>query len=249
MLNSVYFANALQGWAVGNYSGSYIILYTADGGTSWSMQKIDSYGLSYQLSSVHFANASSGWAVGDEGLIMHTSNGGSTWITQVSGTTARLESVYFTNAFNGWAVGYGGTMLHTSDGGSTWTTQTSGTSEVLESICLTNDTTGWAIGWSGLILHTTNALTGSIASNILRKDPNPSFHLYPNPTNGKVNIDFTDSYKEVNISVSDITGRIISTRQIDTNHLEQDIEGPPGIYILSIQTESKEISHMRVIKQ
>src|SRR5437660_8132005 len=68
-----------------------------------------------------------GWAVGDGGTILHTSNGGSTWSPQTSGSNSSLLGVAFPDATNGWAVGSPGTILHTSDGGSTWSPQTSGT--------------------------------------------------------------------------------------------------------------------------
>jgi hypothetical protein len=57
-----------------------------------------------------------GWTVGDGGRILHTTNGGSTWSGQMSGTTSFLASVYFSDAMTGWAVGRGGTILHTASG-------------------------------------------------------------------------------------------------------------------------------------
>ena len=51
------------------------------------------------------------------GKIFKTTNGGTTWTIQWSGTTNYLHSVYFTNANSGYTVGDDGTILKTTDGG------------------------------------------------------------------------------------------------------------------------------------
>jgi hypothetical protein len=51
-------------------------------------------------------------------IILATTNGGATWVSQVSGLTNGLESVHFPlNATTGYAVGQNGTILKTTDGG------------------------------------------------------------------------------------------------------------------------------------
>jgi hypothetical protein len=72
------------------------------------------------LRSVYFIDASTGWAVGDIGIIFHTTDGGSNWNAQTSGTPNDLFGVHFTDVNTGWAAGYSGTVLHTTNGGSTW---------------------------------------------------------------------------------------------------------------------------------
>ncbi|MCS7029696.1 MAG: YCF48-related protein, partial [Bacteroidia bacterium] len=104
------------------------------------------------LLSVHFVNAAIGWAVGLGGTILKTTNGGTTWTPQTSGTTQLLYSVHFVNAAIGWAVGNSGTILKTTDGGTTWTPQTSGTIQTLYSVHFVSETTGWVVGSGSLIL-------------------------------------------------------------------------------------------------
>jgi photosystem II stability/assembly factor-like uncharacterized protein len=58
-----------------------------------------------------------GTAVGADGTILRTTDGGSTWITQTSGTTNYLIGVSFTDAMTGTAVGADGTILRTTTGG------------------------------------------------------------------------------------------------------------------------------------
>ena len=57
------------------------------------------------LRSVYFIDQKEGWAVGDEGVILHTLNGGATWHRQATGLRSSLRSVHFITAEVGWVVG------------------------------------------------------------------------------------------------------------------------------------------------
>ncbi|MCS7016436.1 MAG: YCF48-related protein, partial [Gemmatales bacterium] len=76
-----------------------------------------------------FVDEHEGWAAGDDGLILHTIDGGQTWERQKSGTRAHLRSVHFLSPFVGYAAGEeplpqtpatAGVLLFTRDGGTTW---------------------------------------------------------------------------------------------------------------------------------
>ena len=71
------------------------------------------------FSSVFFIDPLNGWVVGLSGKILNTTDGGTTWDAQSSGTSKYLRSVCFIDLSNGWAVGIGGTILHTDNGGMT----------------------------------------------------------------------------------------------------------------------------------
>ena len=66
------------------------------------------------LHAVRFVNQNEGWAGGLEGKMIHTTDGGTTWNQQTTGTTARFAGIDFVDSENGWAVGISGTILHTS---------------------------------------------------------------------------------------------------------------------------------------
>ena len=70
----------------------------------------------WSLYSVYFLNDNTGWAVGGMGTILHTTDGGTNWNSQLSGTSSFLYSVHFTDNNTGWAVG-GHTILKTINGG------------------------------------------------------------------------------------------------------------------------------------
>jgi photosystem II stability/assembly factor-like uncharacterized protein len=67
-----------------------------------------------------FLDALRGWMVGDQGLIVHTVDGGKTWVRQAVSTVADLHKVAFRDARNGVAVALGGQVVATQNGGLTW---------------------------------------------------------------------------------------------------------------------------------
>ena len=114
------------------------------------------------LRAVDFVNATTGTAVGVAGTILRTTDGGSSWVIQTSGTTNILNAVSFTDATTGTAVGGPpsfrasfGTILRTTDGGSSWVRQTSGTTNRTYGVSFTDAMTGTVVGDGGTILRTT----------------------------------------------------------------------------------------------
>ncbi|WP_377779162.1 WD40/YVTN/BNR-like repeat-containing protein [Paraburkholderia dipogonis] len=75
------------------------------------------------LNDVAFVNAREGWAVGHEGIVLHTNDGGETWLRQRVDTTTDqpLFSVAFIDSRHGIAVGLWSLALRTDDGGAHWT--------------------------------------------------------------------------------------------------------------------------------
>ncbi|MYB65501.1 hypothetical protein F4X73_12490, partial [Candidatus Poribacteria bacterium] len=59
---------------------------------------------------LHFVNAKMGWLVGLGGVIVHTADGGKTWVQQEVETTSDFKAVYFANEKYGWVVGDEGTI-------------------------------------------------------------------------------------------------------------------------------------------
>jgi photosystem II stability/assembly factor-like uncharacterized protein len=82
-LTSVHFSDSNFGWSVGYDAdaSSGIILKTTDGGINWNPTVI---GADTLLWSVHFADLNTGWAVGDNGAILHTVNGGVTFLEEAN---------------------------------------------------------------------------------------------------------------------------------------------------------------------
>ena len=74
-LYSVDMIDDFNGWAVGSFD---IIMNTIDGGTTWTVQHIDSSKYN-SLRSISFLDANNGVAVGDGGRVLITDNAGSSW--------------------------------------------------------------------------------------------------------------------------------------------------------------------------
>ncbi|MFZ5433711.1 MAG: YCF48-related protein [Calditrichota bacterium] len=106
-------------------------------------------GVTANHSDINFA-----WTCGDRGTILYTADGGTTWITQESGTTANLYSIAFLEMIPGpvIAVGDSGIILKTSDNGTTWERLPSPTTRTLRDIC---DFSNFIVGDSGTILYAT----------------------------------------------------------------------------------------------
>lgn len=134
-LYNVQFVNQNDGWAVGQDD---TIIATTNGGREWTTQLS---GLmvhfkngvgnlaTYTLLGLDFLNPQEGWVVGGDGQILHTADGGKTWLVQRrilgQGFTQVLHSVVFTSKLEGFAVGMSPTLdkrliLSTDNGGKTW---------------------------------------------------------------------------------------------------------------------------------
>jgi photosystem II stability/assembly factor-like uncharacterized protein len=112
--NDVFFFDQDTGLVSGSvFDGTGAIARTTDAGANWSTLFFDQ-----AIEGVAFPTAASGFAVGSGGRILHTTDTGTTWTDQTSGTSANLHDVSFaSDALTGIAVGDGGTILRTTNGG------------------------------------------------------------------------------------------------------------------------------------
>ena len=115
------------------------------------------------LWSVCFTDSAYGWAAGDDGSIIHTADGGKTWVKQESHTQNQITSITFINRNLGWAsscnystVPAGTVLLKTTNGGTTWTSHAYAEENVFIS-CVTflDSLNGW-IGGSPHVLSKTS---------------------------------------------------------------------------------------------
>lgn len=142
------------------------------------------------LHDVCFVDRDYGWAVGDRGTVLHTRDGGQSWLRQATPTTGRLEAIQFVNRTHGWAVGGRtvritkrpvGILLRTVDGGKTWELTQGNFLPWLQELSFQNAQTGYVFGaaspmfpsgvfktedggrhWSSLTTQTSGWVTGHI---------------------------------------------------------------------------------------
>jgi len=110
------------------------------------------------LHSVYFVDSLYGWAVGDSGIIIHTSDGGNSWIIQESQTENDIVHVFFLNNNLGWAssykyssLPYGTLLLKTTDGGQNWNSSLYPEENIFITCILFQDSLN---GWMGGRPHT-----------------------------------------------------------------------------------------------
>lgn len=153
-LESVYFLNRNQGWAVG-WRGK--ILATTNGGREWKHQENEIAEHYLVLKSVRFVDKNHGWIVGirhdplethpreKHGVILGTTNGGRRWHVQANDLEDGLVAVNFTDKKNGRVWGQGGSALATADGGKTWKVEKKDSALNLRSVHFLDGKRGWAI--------------------------------------------------------------------------------------------------------
>lgn len=106
-LYGVVFADPLHGWTAGSD-----IFGTQDGGVTWLEQSEPRK----SQRDIAFADANVGWSVGDEGVVVHTTNGGASWEEESHGLTrSSLNAVAIADRAHLWACGVKGTVLHRTD--------------------------------------------------------------------------------------------------------------------------------------
>jgi photosystem II stability/assembly factor-like uncharacterized protein len=112
--NDVFFFDQTIGLVSGTlFDGRGALARTTDGGLNWSTTIYDQ-----AIESVAFPTTVSGFAVGAVGRILHTTDTGTTWTDQTSGSSANLHDASFaSDALTGITVGDGGVILRTTSGG------------------------------------------------------------------------------------------------------------------------------------
>lgn len=94
------------------------ILLSNDG-ANWQQMPVP---MQSNLNSIYFADEKHGWAVGHDASILHSSDGGQSWVIQqfLPELDKPLFDVFFKDAIHGIAVGAYGMFYRSSDGGKTW---------------------------------------------------------------------------------------------------------------------------------
>jgi photosystem II stability/assembly factor-like uncharacterized protein len=139
-----------------------LLLTSTDQGKTWIQRTMQERpgGRLFQdrdLYSIRFdSSGKSGWVVGEEGIILHTTDGGDTWSLQKSGTTKNLFKIAVIDDKNVVVVGADGTILRTADGGDTWQSIKSPKNVTWFDVTFTDPQHGWMVGEFSTILASTD---------------------------------------------------------------------------------------------
>ncbi len=197
--------SATDVWAV-DMMGA--LLHSTDG-ARWVEQPSPARGTDVVLSGVSFADPNDGWVVGRDkgqgaGVILHTSDGGGSWVPQTSRLGSGLDAVQFVGDERGWALTgepdigdapTGVALERTTDAGRTWIPQSVGDGVALAAVdFLADGTTGW------------------VAGDRLSADDQPSPAIYGSTDGGQT---WT---KEILPALSGSEGRITGLQFCDANN-------------------------------
>ncbi len=105
------FSDTLNGWVV---QTTYLhgvhteIWHTSDGGSNWNLQYSYAPSFYYRASKVFFVDKYHGWIVGENGIVLHTSNGGVTAVTETWDASTGFSLMQnYPNPFNpATTIGY-----------------------------------------------------------------------------------------------------------------------------------------------
>ncbi|MBK9330807.1 MAG: T9SS type A sorting domain-containing protein [Ignavibacteria bacterium] len=109
-----------------------------------------------------FTDSLNGWAAGEEGVIIHTSDGGTNWIIQSNPVNYYINDIFFINKNTGWCVSNefllnGTTLIKTTNGGNNWVAESFPDSTVFfRTIYFLDSLNGYLAGFFGKIYKTTD---------------------------------------------------------------------------------------------
>ena len=135
---------------------------------------------------MNFVDQDNGWAVGENGVILHTIDGGTNWGAQNSNIGTDINALAFVDASNGWAVGEAGSILRTTDAGLTWSGVDSGSTEPLHDIAFADNLHIWAVGQKGTVLYSSGAGLSWAFKSDLAIDQNLSVVAFGNELQGMI---------------------------------------------------------------
>ncbi|WP_240966083.1 reprolysin-like metallopeptidase [Pseudoflavitalea sp. G-6-1-2] len=89
----------------------------------------------------------------------------------------------------------------------------------------------------------------SITADAYRADEQKAI-IYPNPTKNIVNINFINFTGKSDLSLFDVNGRVVLSREIHSSSTSIDIAAfPTGVYVLKIKNGGKEVVIRKIVKE
>ncbi len=141
------------------------IVFSDDQGKTWSQASVP---VSCDLVSVTFPTPRQGWAVGHDGVVLHSSDAGATWVKQFDGRAAAKLMV---DSYSGSAAA--SVVL----AGEIGKIAGQGADKPFLDVCFENETTGFIVGAFSMIFRTTDG--GKSWTPWYDRIDNPKrYHLY-----------------------------------------------------------------------
>jgi photosystem II stability/assembly factor-like uncharacterized protein len=97
------------------------------------------------------------WVGARNGLMLFSSNGGTTFSSMSNPAADDIKDIQFIDASIGFACGSNSFFMFTSNGGANWSSRSSGIQVGLNGLHFVNQNKGWTVGGAGTLYSTTNA--------------------------------------------------------------------------------------------
>lgn len=130
------------------------IHHTNNRGESWNLSNAIAKDESFSVSDVWFHNDTAGWAVGNlhnDGLILKTNDGGSSWIEAKRMPGTDFRSIHFADDNTGGILAASGYLLQTTNGGEEWTKIETSAGAVSNDLFYSDPGAGWVAGDNGVV--------------------------------------------------------------------------------------------------
>lgn len=149
------------------------IVYSDDDGKTWRQAGVP---VSSDLIAVTFPSPQKGWAVGHDGVVLHTADGGATWVKQLDGRSAgKLMASYYTAQGAKGALGTPEQSAALVDEAARIATQ--GAENPFLDVWFADDNNGFIVGAFNLIYRTSDG--GKTWEPWFHRTENPNrLHLY-----------------------------------------------------------------------
>ncbi len=205
-------------------------------GGAWFSQ---ASGITSNLRSIAFANSQVGYACGDNGRVLKTTDGGSTWTTSLPpGSEINFSSVEVSGLDSAWVVGNKGILYETVDGGNSWTRFTKGVTNDNSRVAFKQPRGVIAGGTGSLRTFQSNNSTGV---GLVKLAPTSYFQVYPNPTNDNFFLKFiSGSFEKTSVKIYSSAGKLVSQYYFSEiqSGMQQELSlkhVDAGIYFLQIE--------------
>jgi len=133
------------------------MLYTNDYGRNWVLHTIAEAKRKKKLvdlNSSFFVDSRNVWMAGNDGVILHSNDGGVTWQTGKF-KEYNYYSIMFLNSDDGFIAGENGIIIHTNNGGASWKSDALPANKINR--LLNAPDSIWALGNGGVIQKSTNS--------------------------------------------------------------------------------------------
>lgn len=186
--------------------------------------------------------------------VWYTSNGGTTWVNKEGNLPDLPVKCILQNPLNVNEVIVGTELgvWHTNtfnNASPTWYQSYNGMSNVkVVDMDLRNDNTVFAATYGR------GVFSGAFTSSVLSSDSfanNKGVKVYPNPSNGVINLNIADFSGNLNIQLFDINGREVYKSNVSNFSIEKSInisQFQSGIYILKLEGEQLSYSEKIILK-